>query len=462
MLSNFIILEHAVLAREKQVLRMRAPMQSENPYSAPQSAATDETDVSAAPPPGELSVIWTLWLTYGAFYFCRVNISAAVPGLKAPVEEGGLGIGADTVGWILGSLKITYALGQLINGQLSEQLPPRKMLAIGMLGSAALCVCFGAGTAAYFLLFVWAINGYFQSLGWTPCVRVIANWIPVARRGKVIGIVGTGYQVTAALSVILAGYSAQLLGWQGAMLVPAGVLAACSIVMFLFLKEHPDDVAAAKEASAKVSKGPKLSFAETAHLTLTNPALWLLGVSLGMLNACRYGYSDWGLAHLSEVQEAGLGKSALKISVLPIGAVAGVYLSGWATDRFFGNRRAPVICVLLALLGVMTLFYDTMVRTSVIGTLLLLVLIGFCTFGPQVLLVGTAPADLARKGTSAAAAGFVNFMGYIGAALAGDVLTGYLYKNYGWERAIYAWAAAAFIAAIAAGVLWNRRSDGDK
>ncbi len=56
---------------------------------------------------------------------------------------------------------------------------------------------------------------------------------------------------------------------------------------------------------------------------------------------------------------------------------------------------------------------------------LLLLLIGFCIFGPQVLLVGTAPADLARRGTAAAAAGFVNFMGYMG-AFAGDLVTGYL------------------------------------
>jgi sugar phosphate permease len=436
-------------------------MQSEDSASEKTNVELDHVAIGSPPPrAGESSVIWTLWLTYGAFYFCRANISVVVPVLKAPLAEGGLGIEADTVGWILGSLKITYALGQLINGQLSEQLPPRKMLAIGMLGSAAMCVCFGAGTAAYFLLFVWAMNGCFQSLGWTPCVRVMANWIPVTRRGKVIGIVGTGYQVTAALSVILAGFSAQLMGWRSAMFVPAGVLATCSIVMFVFLKEHPDDVATAKSASAtKASNAGKLSFFETAKLTLTNPDLWLLGVSLGMLNACRYGYSDWGLAHLSEVQESGLGKTALKISVLPIGAVAGVYLSGWATDRFFGNRRAPVICVLLLLLGVMTLFYDAMVHASVAGTMLLLVLIGFCTFGPQVLLVGTAPADLARKGTSAAAAGFVNFMGYVGAGLAGDVVTGILYKKYGWEVAIYAWAACAFMAAIAAGLLWNRRPE---
>ena len=31
-------------------------------------------------------MLWTVWFTYGAFYFCRTNISAAVPGLKE--EEG--------------------------------------------------------------------------------------------------------------------------------------------------------------------------------------------------------------------------------------------------------------------------------------------------------------------------------------------------------------------------------------
>src|SRR5436190_23247397 len=90
--------------------------------------------------PAEMAVVWTLWLTYGAFYFCRTNISAAVPGLKASVESGGLGLSAAEVGWILASLKIAYGLGQFFNGQLSERFSPRIMLAAGMFGSAALNV----------------------------------------------------------------------------------------------------------------------------------------------------------------------------------------------------------------------------------------------------------------------------------------------------------------------------------
>src|SRR5262249_1969364 len=136
---------------------------------------------------------------------------------------------------------------------------------------------------------------------------------------------------------------------------------------------------------------------------------------------------------------------------------AGALLGGWATDRFFSGRRAPVITTLLVLLGLFALGYDWVARTSLAGTVVLLALIGFCIFGAQVLLVGTAPADLARRGAGAAAAGFVNFMGYLG-AWTGDWVTGYVVDRYGWPLAVTCWAAWAFAGAVAAACLWNARA----
>lgn len=420
------------------------------------------------PPSGENTVLWTLWFTYGAFYFCRTNLSVAVSGMKASPIDGGLGLSSEQVGWILAALKMAYGLGQLVNGQLSEHFRPRLLLAIGMFGSAILNVIFGLSAGFFFLLFVWASNGYCQSLGWTPCMRVIGNWIPVTRRGKVLGIIGTGYQITLGLTYVIASQAVEWFGWRGALYVPSAMLAACGIAMLFLLQENPPESAeTASKGSTDVKAPPVVqrgSFKENVYLTLFNPGLWLLGISLGLLNACRYGFLDWGITHLLEVQETTIGKSGLKYCLIAPGAAAGAFLSGWATDRYFNSRRAPVICGLLVFLGILTLLYEAVARNTEAwaGVVLcvLLVLIGFCIYGPQVLLVGTAPADLAHRGTTAAAAGFVNFMGYMGAAT-GDVVTGYFSESAhgGWQLAIWIWAGWAFAAAGCVALLWNSSSE---
>ncbi len=393
--------------------------------------------------PGERTTVWLLWITYGAFYFCRTNISAAVPGMQAE-----LGFSKTQIGLVLGALKLAYGVGQFVNGQLAEQFSARWLLAIGMFCSALLNVIFGFGTALYFLLFIWAANGYCQALGWTPAMRVAANWVPVERRGKAIGIIGTGYQATAALTFVIAGWSAEWLGWRGALYVPAVLLAAAGVYMLVFLRATPEG---APRARAGHRAAPPIQNVLT---TLSNPALWLLALSLGLLNACRYGFVDWGLTHLKEIQGTGVGRAALNYAILPVGGIAGAYLAGWATDRFFGSRRAPVISILLVVLGGLTMIYDRVALASPVWTVAVLLLVGFVIFGPQVLLVGTAPADLARRGTAAAAAGFVNFVGYMG-AYSGDLLTGRLVDLYGWRTAVLAWAGCAFAAAAASALLWN-------
>jgi sugar phosphate permease len=294
-------------------------------------------------------------------------------------------------------------------------------------------------------------------------VRVVANWIPVTRRGHAIGIIGTGYQITLGLTYLIAGQAVKYSGgWQGALYAPAALLALTGLFMLIFLRESPESHRHSSGAAgaAAATNHRRGNAREVLFVTLTNPALWLLGLALGLLNACRYGFLDWGVTHLMETKQLQVDKATLQFFVIAIGAAAGSYLAGWATDRFFGSRRAPVICVLLALLGVLSFIYGSQAGHSTAGTMGLLVVIGFCIYGPQVLLVGTAPADMARAGTSAAAAGFVNFLGYMGAA-SGDVITGYYAspKHGGWQTVIYIWAAWAFAGAVLMAFLWSKKGE---
>lgn len=415
-------------------------------------ATAEETKRLPALPAGGPFTIWVILATYGSFYFCRTNISAAIPGIEEEFE-----LTKTQIGLILGSLKIAYGVGQFINGQLAERFSPRKLLTIGMLMSAALNVIFGFGTGLYFLVFVWACNGYFQALGWTPCMRVAANWCPPETRGWSIGIIGTGYQATAALTFVVSGFAADYFGWRGALFVPAGILTASCIHMLFFLKESPAAASAPKEEKATGSTkvaGP--GFRDTIKVTITNPALWILAVALGLLNACRYGFLDWGLPFLVETTGESVSKSALKYAILPIGGILGSYLAGWMTDRFFGGRRAPLICMLLLVLCGLTLGFYSVVRIGVIPALIVLICTGFAIYGPQVLLVGTAAIDMAKAGTPAAAVGLVNFMGYMG-AFAGDQVTGMVVDHFGWSAALGFWAGCAFAGAAVVSLLWNRK-----
>jgi len=395
--------------------------------------------------------VWMLWITYGSFYFCRTNIAAAVPGIMAEYD-----LDRTQIGLILGSLKLCYGLGQFVNGQLAEKVSGRLLLAIGMFSSAALNVIFGFGTGLYFLLFVWACNGYFQALGWTPCMRVAANWFPAQRRGRAIGMIGTGYQATAVVTYVVAGWSAEWLGWRGALYVPAGLLTLSAVHMLFFLREVPED-GPADSVERDHSPVADTPWYRNVIAVVSNRRLWMLALALGLLNACRYGFLDWGITHLMEVQGGGVGKSALKYAVLPLGGIAGAAATGWATDRWFGGRRIPVICGLLVMLGILALAYQQVVAVSLVGSVVLLALIGFAIYGPQVLLVGTTPIDLARRGGPAAAVGLVNFVGYLG-AFCGDQVTGYMADAHGWNSALWFWAGCAFAGALVVAPLWNARA----
>lgn len=400
------------------------------------------------------TTLWALWATYGTFYFCRNNLGVALPGMQAE-----LGYSKAELGTVLMALKLAYGAGQFINGQLAERGSPRVLLAVGLLASAALNVAFGWGTALYFLTFVWACNGYVQALGWPATMRAAASWFPAAQRGRAIGIIGTGYQLCGALTFVVAGWAAEKFGWRGALYVPAGLLGLSAVHMLVFLRDEPAERQSPALAATSGKETGGNTWRQNLAATLSNPGLWLVAVALCLLDACRYGFTDWGVTHLKEVGGDSVSTAALKYAVLPFGGIAGAYLSGWATDRFFGGRRAPVICGLLLVLGLLGLAYETVLHWGVGASVTILFLIGFCIFGPQVLLVGTLPVDLARKGTSAAAAGFVNFMGYMGAA-AGDKVTGHVAQDYGWEFAVRFWAGCAFAGAAVIAVLWNtgRRS----
>ncbi len=433
------------------------------------------------------ATLFVLWTTYASFYLCRNNVGPAVHSMREA-----LGLTALEMGFVLGTVKLGYATGQLVNGQLTERFGARRILGIGMVGSAVVTLLFAAapwlaslpvvGTLATGVLALGSAvglkstagavlgvmlalafaNGWFQAGGWPPLVKVAGQWFPLAQRGRTMGILGTSYTIGSALALFIVGWLLDLFhgAWRAAFLVPPVLLLGSYVHTALRLKEHPPlpptrDVDAGKPA-APPPPLERLTLREAVVATLGNPRIWILGLGLFGVDAVRYGFLDWAPGHLAEVHHTGPLSAALKTAVFPLAGAAGTLSSGWITDRFFQSRRAPVCAILLAAVAVLTLLYRVAVGLGAGPTVVVLALVGYCLFASHILLVGTAAQDFARRGATAAAAGFVDFMGHVG-AFSGDVVTGWAKGHYDWGGAILWWAVAALVSAVLVATLWGAR-----
>src|SRR5574344_907043 len=64
---------------------------------------------------------------------------------------------------------------------------------------------------------IWVFNGFFQSMGFPPCARLLAFWIPPNELAPKMSVWNTSHSIGAGLVTILCGYIMALgtLGQQG-------------------------------------------------------------------------------------------------------------------------------------------------------------------------------------------------------------------------------------------------------
>jgi MFS transporter, OPA family, glycerol-3-phosphate transporter len=113
-----------------------------------------------------------------------------------------------------------------------------------------------------------------------------------------------------------------------------------------------------------------------------------------------------------------------------------------------------VIAILLALLGVFSIAFPFLPAQNTAAVIAVVALIGFCTYGPHILMVGHAAQDFGKKSGAAGAAGFIDAMGYLGATAAGWG-AGKLISTGGYHSAFIVFGVAAVLGAPLACVLWG-------
>lgn len=412
------------------------------------------------------------WITYGAFYLCRVNFSVAIPDLTKE-----FGWSKAQLGAVGTALFWAYAIGQFTHGQMSERFSSKHYLFVMMLLSAAMNLLMipAASYGLTALIAVWALNGFFQAGGWPNCIKTLSQWFPPKARGKRMGLYGACYQFGNVMAWLLAGWAVAHGGWRSAFSYAPIIFAAIAFLPLLLAKNRPEDAQlppievfeqhgefagkSVEEIRAvikpKTEKEEHAGFAFTLKQTVGNPRVWAVSWSFFCVDVIRYGFLLWAPTYLFEVQKAGIDRAAYTAIAVPAFGIAGAIFSGWASDEWFQSRRPPIACILMGILGFLSIyFYYGVPHGAWVLSFIILGLIGFCVLGTQVILIGAVPMDFGTRKAAGSAAGFIDFFGYIGAGFAG-IFSGYLTDKFGWTAAFWFWIIAAFISSAILAGLWK-------
>ena len=391
---------------------------------------------------------------YCAHYCTRLNIgNAQVYMTEFSTED--IGILSSVLFW-------SYGIGHLVNGRLSEIIGIRKFIILSVILSVVCNIFMGFQTSIIAMAIIWGLNGFFQSMAWSPGISSLTAWWPGDKRGFATGFANafSGFgQVVATLMVAFGFVILPELGWRSAFFVPAILPIVMLVVFCIFAKASPkaiglkeykeedQDKAEHEDEMAKIVKEKGVLYPYF-HL-LKKPVFLVWTFVVFASGIARYGLVTWIPKYLNETTELGAIVSLLTSTILPIGMGIGTLVVPTLTDKFCPNNRlwAGVISGLIAALCILGItFLDPNNGFQFALMLICLFLAGFFIYAING-VVWTYAADVGGRVFSGTASGVLDFAAYMGAAIQATVY-GSILTAGNWYAVFISIAVFCFLIAL--------------
>jgi OPA family glycerol-3-phosphate transporter-like MFS transporter len=389
------------------------------------------------------------WRTLGAimvcylfFYTGRQNLGFAVPGMR-----GELGYSASAIAALNASMLLGYGLGQTVNGNLSDMVGARRMVAIGAALSFLLNWAMSFAVSPALAVAAWFANGAAQSTGSPALRRLIVDWFPQRQRGRANGFhllsAGCSSSLTYALCIAVV----SVLNWRWVFRLPVTTILLGTSIFLLLARNKPEDAGFDPlPPDPEEPSGPSETFLQRYRAVLSNGGFGLACLSIGFESMARYGLLGWVPVHFLG---AGSGSQAgLWVTLgLPIGMAAGALSAGIISDRWFPQRRAAVAGLLMAGAALAAFLLSLLPRHSPYAFVLLAVA-GFLVYAPQASYWSLGPVLVGRR-RAGTATGLMDAAAYGFAAL-GQLVIGVTIDRSGSTAPVFVVIAVACLAGAVA------------
>lgn len=380
-----------------------------------------------------------------------------------------LGYTTTDLAMIVTGYSVIYAIGQFANGFLSDRFGPRLIVGFGLIIAIVSNVFMGVAASALSLLgILYLANGYAQSTGWSGMIKNMSAWFHHEERGVVMAWWSTCYALGGAAATAFATWVAfnapffENLGWRRGFYVPAAALSVISFCYIVFARNRPSDAGFEEfpEPMPGQDTDGRTGDAEESVVVvwkavLKSKALWTTGIMYFFLKMTRYAFLWWLPLLLVESAGYASDEAGYTSTVFELAGFFGVVIAGYVSDKLMDSRRFPVACIMLFCLAAAFFIYPSLAAQKGLFNIIGLFLIGIMTFGPDSLMTGAGAMDIGSQKAAGMAAGIINGIGSIGAALSPILVATVSESKYGWDGLFPIFTIFSLIAAILMATHWN-------
>ncbi|WP_341224560.1 MFS transporter [uncultured Arcticibacterium sp.] len=176
-------------------------------------------------------------------YIDRVCISVAKDAIGTD-----LGLSDKTMGWVLSSFALGYALFQIPSGRLADRHGPRLVLTSIVSIWSIFTAFTGAAWNAVSLLSVRFLFGAGEAGAFPSMSRAVFSWIPLKERGLVLGLNFSGSRIGAAFALPLVAWLITSYGWRNAFVILGVVGIAWAVLWWMAFRDLPEEHAKISDA----------------------------------------------------------------------------------------------------------------------------------------------------------------------------------------------------------------------
>lgn len=169
-----------------------------------------------------------VWIMYSLVYMTKSCFSGA---LASIVAEGSLTLTQTSI--ISAAFYIAYTPLQILGGVFADKYSPEKLIAIGLLGSAASNVVIFFNQSFWVMLAAWVFSAIIQFALWPAVYKIISSQLVRSDRSKMIFFMSFASSGGLILTYII---SAFLPDWRMNFAISAVVLVVLAVVLFVFCR----------------------------------------------------------------------------------------------------------------------------------------------------------------------------------------------------------------------------------